>query len=273
MIGTEPVASQIPVRLLEPFGAEIDLDLSKALNSDLIDMLRAAFDQHHMLVFRNQDLSMDRQRAFMANFGPVNIRDLAMVSNDEKRGGLGKIELGLHSDASFTAEPLLAGSFFALDVDSHSTSTIFQDSVRAYRRLPEPVKKKLAALQVRHAMAKPNPITPDNPSHVHPAIMAHPKTGEPILYVNVVHSVSFIGMPKEESDALLLELCAEARRDNVYEHTWHLGDFVMWDNRACCHGRGAVSDAPRTFQRVALGKGLEQVENAVVQVYMASGSQ
>jgi hypothetical protein len=35
----------------------------------------------------------------------------------------------------------------------------------------------------------------------------------------------------------------------------------MWDNLACCHARGRVSDIPRTLQRAAVGNGVKQLES------------
>jgi taurine dioxygenase len=256
--GTEAMAAQLGITPIEPFGAEIDLDLSAPLSSELIEALRTAYDKHHLLVFRNQDLSLERQRAFMAHFGPVNLRDLEFVSNDEKRGALGRIELALHSDASYLLEPPLGISFLAVDVAKDATSTFFSDAVRAYARLPTAMKERLSTLKVRHALDRSNSLD-YNPDHIHPAILQHPRTGETILYVNELHSNAMFEASGEAIEGLLAELCAQARRDNVYEHKWRPGDFVMWDNYACCHGRGAVSDAPRTFQRVSLGKGVEQL--------------
>ena len=39
--------------------------------------------------------------------------------------------------------------------------------------------------------------------------------------------------------------------NNVYRHKWHLGDFVMWDNRSVMHARdGFDAGAPRLAHRL-----------------------
>ena len=45
-----------------------------------------------------------------------------------------------------------------------------------------------------------------------------------------------VGLPADESDEMLQTPFAHAEnRDHVYEHTWRLGDLVMWDNRCLLH--------------------------------------
>ena len=53
-------------------GAEIiDLDLSKPIDSTIRDAIMRAFLEHHVLVFRDQDLTKDQQAAFSKNFGTL----------------------------------------------------------------------------------------------------------------------------------------------------------------------------------------------------------
>ena len=40
--------------------------------------------------------------------------------------------------------------------------------------------------------------------------------------------------------------------DNVYEHTWQVGDLLVWDNLALQHARDAVNGR-RTLRRVPVG--------------------
>jgi alpha-ketoglutarate-dependent taurine dioxygenase len=50
-----------------------------------------------------------------------------------------------------------------------------------------------------------------------------------------------VGLPQDESDAILRHLHAHATRpENVYRHRWQLHDLVMWDNR--CNLHYAVAD-------------------------------
>ena len=78
----------------------------------------------------------------------------------------------------------------------------------------------------------------DIPDYTHPLVVAHPETGEPVLFCNRLMADAIVGVSPAESAALIAELCAHMERpDNVYEHVWQLGDFVIWDNVATAHGR------------------------------------
>src|SRR5207248_1449242 len=78
-------------------------------------------------------------------------------------------------------------------------------------------------------------------------------TGRPYLFVNENMTPLIIGLSPSESEALLEELYAALYvRDDVYEHAWHPGDLVLWDNLAVQHARGRVSADKRTLQRVSI---------------------
>ncbi len=59
-----------------------------------------------------------------------------------------------------------------------------------------------------------------------------------------------------ESDALIKELFDYLYRpENIYEHRWHNGDFLVIDNLALQHARDDVSDVgERTLQRVVVAR-------------------
>ncbi len=263
------MASQVTIRPLEPFGAEVELDLRENLSPEQVEALRAAFNKHHILVFRRQDLSYDQQAAFLSNFGRLipPESEYRTISNVAEGGGLGKVELMFHSDGSFLPNPYLGISLHALEVDEGNTSTLFQDNTRAYHRLTDEMKERLAPLKVRNVWAvksdERNVFDPKLPHYDHPLINLNPRSGEPILYISPLHTTELVGIPHDEGQRLLEELIAEARRDNTYEHKWYLGDLVMWDNFALVHARGRLSDTPRTLQRVVLGDkpGAEQIKN------------
>ena len=72
-----------------------------------------------------------------------------------------------------------------------------------------------------------------------PAVIDHPVTGRPILFVNPMHVHGFAGMGREEAWQLIEELAAHSVQDRfVYYHSWRVGDLLIWDERATMH-RGA----------------------------------
>ena len=174
-----------------------------------------------------------------------------------KRLGVG--ELAFHSDLAFNPEPFLTISLHATDVEDGRSSTRFVDSCIGYRTLPEATKARLAGHDALHVfavdMAGHNSDAPEGlPRATHPLVMEHPRTGEPILYVNLNQTARIVGLAPQESADLLEALFEHLyREENVYEHRWRNGDLVMWDNLATQHARGNVSGVGRrTLQRVVL---------------------
>src|SRR5258707_940645 len=103
------------------------------------------------------------------------------------------------------------------------------------------------------------PMTPEEiaetPDVEHPLVRTHPETGRKALYLNPNRQDRIAGLARTESDALLDELGAEARKpQHHFGHVWHAGDVVVWDNRATMHR--VMLDYPvgenRVMQRVLI---------------------
>ncbi len=91
---------------------------------------------------------------------------------------------------------------------------------------------------------------PPIPQAIHPVILRHPDTGREILYVSKGITRNIIGMPRDESDALLKELAAHSTRpENVYAHDWQVGDLVMFDTLGTLHRRDAWDPSERRVMR------------------------
>ncbi len=63
----------IEVRKLHPlFGAEITgIDITRPLSAREFGPIRAAFEEHSVLLFRDQPMDDEKQIAFSENFGPL----------------------------------------------------------------------------------------------------------------------------------------------------------------------------------------------------------
>ncbi len=91
---------------------------------------------------------------------------------------------------------------------------------------------------------------PPIPQAIHPVILRHPDTGREILYVSKGITRNIIGMPKDESSALLKDLAAHSTRpENVYAHDWQVGDMVMFDTLGTLHRRDAWDPTERRVMR------------------------
>ena len=253
-------------RPLAPFGVEVlDLDLSADLSEAQIAGLQSLYDEHHLLLFRGQSISHDRQVDVVRNFGPPLLSKQdgkGYISNEPGKGGLGDSELAYHSDLAFTPEPFLGISLHAVNVVNGVSATRFVNSCRAFSNLTGEQQQKLRGMHAMHVFSvdmtgRNGEEVPDNlPRAVHPLVMPHPKTGEEILYINLNQTARIVELSAEDSAALISDLFASTYADaDIYEHRWDMGDFILWDNLALQHARGKITEnVPRTLQRVVLAR-------------------
>ena len=154
-----------------------------------------------------------------------------------------------HTDSTYEERLPLLAMLHALELPSQKGGTMFADMRAAYDALPEAMKQRLAGLTGLHGRT-------DGPAGERlygddkgatekrytemawPAVVAHPVTGRPILFVNPMHVHGFDGMTREEAWPLIEELAAHATQDRfTYYHSWRVGDLLDL-------GR-AGDDAPR----------------------------
>jgi len=250
---------------LEPFGVEIDLDLSKPLSIPEQDHLRELFAQDLLIVARNQKLDQDGHRRVMSYLGPIppDPRDqTGIISTDETVGIQGSIKLVFHSDNAYNEEPDVAVSLHAVDLVNGASSTQLASAVLGYRMVPAELQERIADLsglnvwvidQTRRTRL--SEIADTDARAVHPLVWFHETTGEPFLYVTEMQTDSIVGLPPEESEALLTELKSYLYDPaNVYEHRWNVGDLAVWDNLAVQHARDDLTGSgTRTLLRAVCG--------------------
>jgi taurine dioxygenase len=268
---------------LQPFGVEVDLDLANELDPAVADELRDLLWHRHLLVFRRQTFTFEQQIALMKQFGPVHREDDSAsdygsssnkvntdyVSIDSEIGFLGAVQLAFHQDLAMAPQPLIALSLFAVDVEPDTTSTMFVDATDMYRGLSPELQHQLGGLEslhifpsqgngsrLRSTSAGGSPVDLSRPHTFHAVVMAHPVTGEKILFVNQLFTDHVVGLDDAASEELLSSIFERAYRpENIYEHRWDLGDLVLWDNLAVQHARGDQSHVTRrTLRRVVCGE-------------------
>jgi taurine dioxygenase len=258
----------VQIRPMPVLGSEcLDVDLREPLAEDDLARLREAYEGTHLLVFRGQELSGQEQFDFVRRFGPVvgEQHPWSYVSNARPDGIVREGALLFHSDFAFTATPTLGIALHALEVPANGAPTRYADAVRAVRMFPADLRSRLEGVRVRNCYdfcghddtrMRLRSASPGSPWHDHPIIAPHPRTGEPLVWANELHTDGVVGMSDDDSDALLAEVFAVLYADdNVYEHRWSVGDLVLWDNIALHHGRRdfPVREA-RTLQRVTLAE-------------------
>ncbi|WP_030539812.1 TauD/TfdA family dioxygenase [Sphingobium sp. DC-2] len=247
-------------KALEPFGVEVVRDLSVPMSEGEGEALRDLFYREKLLLFRNQSITEDQHAALLAHIGPVlgSRGEYREISSD---GNLGAGPLCWHSDLSFTPEPFKGLSLYALEVNPGQSATRFASATRAVTLLPDALRARVAGMD---AVALISPVQshrqlaytlpPFFPQQTRPAILPHPETGEPVLYVSQMQTARIGGLPQEEGESLLEELFSTLYApENVYEHRWYDGDLVIWDNIALQHSRpDLTTHTPRRLRRIAL---------------------
>ena len=249
-------------RLSDVMGAEITgVDLAKPLSPALKAAIMDAFLEHHLLAFRDQDLSPEQQYAFTQHFGEIE-EHVARLPDGEKLP-LVHVVNNLDKDGNPTAQPHSTGNYFwhtdksyhdvpslatllhALELPPEGGDTLFCNTYLAYDALSDARKQQLAALRAVHSWEASRRNTGNQPATEqqkrerppvsHPVIRTHPDTGRKLLYIGI-HTSHIEGLPEAEGKALLDELLEHATQDaHVYRHQWHEGDLCMWDNRCLLH--------------------------------------
>ncbi|RYF02156.1 MAG: TauD/TfdA family dioxygenase [Comamonadaceae bacterium] len=260
-----------------PLGAEVvGLDLNRPLGDADFQRLHQAHLDHHVLVFRDQRITPRQHIEFSRRFGPLQIHvlknfqladhaEILIVSNikdaDGQPIGLGDAGHYWHSDLSYKARPSLGSLLHAQELPGEGGDTLFADQHTAYDALPEALKARIAPLQAEHSyLAKYEELRAKSPWRpkltpaqiaevapaVHPVVRTHPETGRKALFVSEHFTTRIVGLPEDESRALLAELfAASVRPQFVYRHQWQPHDLVFWDNRSVQHLAAGTPDTQR----------------------------
>jgi taurine dioxygenase len=204
---------------------------------------------------------------------------VAIISNVDENGkpvldngGLGSYEVVWHTDNSYVEVPPAGSMLYALEIPPANCGgdTSFNNQYLAYDELPERLKQAIAGKSQVHdssrnsaGILRPGVKLPTRPEEVegpvHPLVRVHPVTGRRALYLGrrrVWPSNYILGMPNDESEALLDELWAHATQPKyAWTHQWRVGDVVLWDNRCCMHYRTEISLAHRRIMHRTTIKG------------------
>ncbi len=254
----------------------IGIDLAAPLPDDTVRALRDAWLQHMVLRFRGQQLTKDALLAFSRRLGrleraPINTKgsewiegypDLAVMSNIKVDGApigsLGFGEAVWHTDMSYQDITPSAALLYGIEVTKTGGETGFIDMYAAYESLPAELKSIVEGRQIKHDASYNSagqlrkgfqPVTDVrlSPGAVHPIVIRHPETGRRALFLGRRPNGYVMGLPLEQSEALLDALWAHACARPSWFQTWQVGDLVMWDNRCTMHKRTAFDENERRY--------------------------
>jgi taurine dioxygenase len=247
-------------------GAEVlGVDLSRPLGDPAADAIHAAFRDHLVLFFREQNLTPEQQMGFTRRFGPlaktpfVKPMDgypyIVRVLKEAEERGVSTFGNAWHSDFTSEPAPPLGSVLYALEVPDHGGDTMFANMYLAYDALSPGMKRMLDGMRAIH-VGKPYgtkygpPKTMKTSTSIaiernrpeadrevaHPAVRTHPVTGRKALFVNPIYTLRFADMTEEESRPLLEYLYEHAvRPEFTCRLRWTKGALALWDNRCTLH--------------------------------------
>jgi len=263
----------ITVDKLTPIiGAEIGgIDLAKPLGNRTIDEIHRALAENLVIFFRDQHITPDQHLAFGRLFGDLHLHPAAphepglpelMIIHADKDSPRANGE-GWHSDVSCDLEPPMGSILYIKECPPVGGDTLFASMYAAYEALSDRMKGYLDGLTALHDGEQvyrgiyANYGVKDKPAYPraeHPIIRTHPVTGKKALYVNRGFTRRIVGVPRDESDAILSYLYDHAE-NSLFQcrFKWRTNSIAFWDNRCVQHR--AMWDywpATRTGNRVTV---------------------
>ena len=266
------------------FGVELrGVTLADVVSDDAAyAVTRSAFEEHSVLVLRDQEVSDELQLAFSRRFGPPEVTKVGsqgtgthfvvlstigadgnVVPADHRMQLRNKANQLWHTDSSFKRVPALTSILSARIIPDHGGETEFVSTRLAFERLDPLRQRQLEALFAWHDYAHSRgKIAPDLASSEERAalppqcwrmVWRNPFNGRGALYL-ASHAYAVEGMETEAGRRLIDELTEAATAPgSSYLHQWRKGDVVMWDNRATMHrGRPWPSYEPRLMIRTTI---------------------
>jgi alpha-ketoglutarate-dependent 2,4-dichlorophenoxyacetate dioxygenase len=234
------------------FGAEISgVDITKPIDDAVYGAIRTAFEEHSVLVFRDQPFDDESQIEFSQRFGPVEIvtktrvgggggtliADISNVDRDSDDimpvdGDVMTYRSGnemWHTDSSFRRVPAMASMLSGREVPPVGGQTEFASLRVAYSRLEADKQTELEDLVAVHdytysrglegsllSKAQQNELPPVQQK----VVRTNPANGKK-NYFTASQASHIVGWPIEQRRAYMKDLVARATRpEDIYSHEW-----------------------------------------------------
>jgi len=260
-------------------GATVEgLDLAEPLSDVTLGALLVALGEHGYLRFPAQDLTSFQLKAFSERFGDiqagvarpskhVDCPGVGILSNIKVDGeyiGFPDAGQDWHTDMTYREVMGFVNVLYCLQVPRRDGRTLggteFANMHMAYDHLPDDIKAKLKDAVAVHdferlweymrrerGSTRP-PMTDEQrrlrPPVEHPVFLTHPITGRKVLYANPGYADRIVGMPKDESDAMIAWLVDYQLQPRFRcTFSWTEKDVLIWDNFGTLH-RGIADYGP-----------------------------
>ncbi len=246
-------------------GAEIlGVDLAD-LDDATFEEIEAAWLEHLVVFFRNQELTPEQQIAFAKRFGAIHHHPfmkgmeqhpdiLEIIKEEGDTKAFGEV---WHTDQMFNPKPAKATILYAKETPDAGGDTMFANMYLAYETLSEPMKALLKDVKtwnigdrkkLGNGMARDGRYVGNekmaakvrDPGDVeteaaHPLVRTHPETGRKSIYIGN-HTQTLEGFNDAEAQPILAFLRAHAvEPEHTCRFRWEVGSLAIWDNRCTQH--------------------------------------
>ncbi len=238
------------------------IDLGQVVEAEQLEGVRNALARHLVVFLPSQDIGLDDLERVTDLLGgrdhtpfvtPLDDRPYVIRVIKEPEDQL-NFANAWHSDLSYLPEPPAYTLLHAADVPEFGGDTIWSNQYRAYESLSRGLRTTLASLRAVHSAGMaygtgglldqvkeltsmaiaPSPEAYREQSH--PAVIEHPVTHRPALYVNPVYTTRFEGWSPTESQPLLDYLYRHSTNENfTCRYRWEPHSLAIWDNRCTMH--------------------------------------
>jgi len=258
--------------------------LNESLSPKDVAEIRAAWLEHHVLVFPDQPMDDDDLERFTLYFGPFGHdpffgpipgrENIAAICRDADETSPLFAE-NFHSDWSFQEKPPQGTVLRSLTVPPTGGDTLFANQHAAYEAMPEDLKVQIEGLRAIHSAKLPYSkagaygeadqaagrsmdIRASDEAlaeFVHPLVREHPETGRPAVFSTLGYIVGIEGLAQSEAMPLLKEIHDwQTREEVIYRHRWEPDMVVLWDNRSVLHAAtGGYDGHARLLHRTTIG--------------------
>jgi alpha-ketoglutarate-dependent 2,4-dichlorophenoxyacetate dioxygenase len=253
-----------------------------AERDDAYATVREAFEEHSVLLFRDQPITDALQVAYSKRFGPLEIAKAAsrgegtpfsVLTNIEPDGSLvppghkealrARANQLWHTDSCFKDPPALASVLSVRVVAKRGGETEFASQRLGWERLSPAMRARLAEAYAWHDYTHSRgkisaAMISERERATLPPVRwrirwRNPANGRDSLYI-ASHTCAIDGVPRDEAQALIAELIDHVTAPgHTWLHHWRPGDVIMWDNRCVLHrGRPWPDDEPRHIVRTTI---------------------
>ncbi|WP_085700384.1 TauD/TfdA family dioxygenase [Pseudomonas sp. B26(2017)] len=238
-------------RITPIIGAEIGgVDLSQPLSDEQLAEIRRAFLENHVVVFRDQHLTVDEHKAFGRLFGELRALPVEDIDGDDpelvviRANAQSRYVAGetWHTDGTADLAPSMGSMLYVKETPAIGTGgdTLFANMHLVLEMLSPTMQQFLGELTAIHDGAIPwkGYEAPANlPKNEHPVVVRHPETGRKTLFVNSGFTSHIVQLSGGESQMLLNMLFDLVAREPVLSCRvrWTPNSLVFWDNRCTQH--------------------------------------